>query len=135
MKGKRKAFGGRNRGRGLKRRGRDRYESDFLPVIAFVEKRMRVSKDMKGKKLKFLVRMGVKEGSLLFTDDYPSYKVLEGDYERRSINHSKGEYEKGEVHVSSFEGEFPVFRILLSVHRRVAKNNLGLYVASYELHR
>ncbi len=134
-----KALGRKARKRCLKRRGRGNYEKDCLPVIAFCERKgrkiLKMSPDLKEKRLKGLVKGVVERGSLLITDEYPAYKVLDKIYKRKTVNHSKGEYAEGERHVNTCEGEFSVMRSFLMVHRGIAKYNLSLYLSFYGLHR
>jgi len=94
-----------------------------------------MSPDLKGERLKGLVERLVERGSVLITDEYPVYKVLDEFYERKKVNHSEGEYAEGERHVNTCEGEFSVMRMFLMVHRGVAKYNLSLYLSFYGLHR
>jgi len=134
-----KALGRKARERGQKRRGRGNYEKDCVPVIALCEregrKTLKMSPDLKGERLKGLVKGMVERGSLLITDEYPAYKVLDKIYKRKTVNHSKGEYAEGGRHVNTCEGEFSVMRLFLMVHRGVAKYNLSLYLSFYGLHR
>ena len=86
--GKIKALGRKARKRGLKRRGRGNYDKDCVTVIAWCEREgrkiLKMSPDLKGERLKGLVERLVERGSLLITDEYPVYKVLDEFYERES---------------------------------------------------
>jgi len=91
--------------------------------------------DLKGERLKGLVERLVERGSVLLTDEYPVYKVLDKFYERKTVNHSEGGYAEGEGHVNTCEGEFSVMRLFFMVHCGVAKYNLSLYLSFYGMHR
>jgi len=54
-------------------------------------------------------------------------------YRHENVNHSIGEYARGEVHINTCESS--TFRPFIAVHRGVAKCNIPLYVSLYQLHR
>jgi len=102
-----------------------------VPIVALCEREekkiVKVSIDLKGERLKRLV----KRGNVLLTDEYIVYKVMERFYEGKIVNHSKEIYAEGERHVNTCECEFSLMRLFLMIHRGVAKYNLPLYVSLY----
>ena len=134
-----KELGRRPRKRGLKRRGRGRYQADRPPIIALILRggyRMVFSakRATKATIQKIISSLQIREGSTIFTDEYTIYLFLSGIFNHQLVNHSKGEYARGEAHVNSCEGEFSVFKTFIRIHRGVAKYNLPLYVSLYQLH-
>jgi transposase-like protein len=127
------------RKRGLKKRGRGTFYSDKVAILGLICR--------KGVKVLVMVRrvlsyfvlkvvgMFVREGGKVYTDDFASYRVLDGSYMHYVICHSMGWYADGRVHVNLAEGEFSVFRLFMGVHRGVNKENMAEYLAWYNAHR
>ena len=134
-----KLLGRKPRRRGLKRRGRGTYREDKVPVLAFIERGGRmlftVAKDVTEETVLSLAKPRIKPGSIVCTDNFTSYKILSNLYRHETVNHSVGEYARGEAHVNTCEGEFSIFRLFISIHRGVAKYNMPLYTSLYQLHR
>jgi transposase-like protein len=130
-----KLLGRRPRRRGLKRRGRGTYREDKVPVLAFIERGGRrllvTSGDVTEETILALAKPRIKPGGIVYTDNFTSYNILSNLYRHETVNHSIGEYARGEAHVNTCEGEFSVFRPFISIHRGVAKYNMPLY----QLHR
>jgi ISXO2 transposase-like protein len=59
----------------------------------------------------------VEPEALVYHDDSRPYGVLDGVFNHESVNHSAGEYARGDVHTDTIEGEFSVLRPWLSVFR------------------
>jgi transposase len=127
-----------SRKRGLKRRGRGNFLSDKPPIFAIVSrKRKRVfSVEFNAETffIQWLLNKYVSRNSLINTDDFPSYKAVEG-FKQVSLNHSKREYVKGRYHVNSCESEFSILKPFMAVHRGVNKYHLRFYLACFQLHR
>ena len=127
------------RSRGLKRRGRGRYEVDKVPVFAFVERGgarlFTAAKDVTESTILALVEQRIEPGSKAYTDEYPPYKTLNTIYNHESVNHSIGEYVRGDVHINTCEAEFSILRPFIALHRGIAKYNIQLYTKLYQLHR
>ena len=54
-------------------------------------------------KLHEFIRSNVAIGSTLYTDQNRSYWGLEDDYDHQTVNHSVGEYVKGQAHTNGLE--------------------------------
>jgi len=126
-------------GRKPRRRGRGTYGEDKVPVLAFIERGGRMliaaAKNVTEETILALAKPRIKPGSIAYTDNFTPYKILSNLYRHETVNHSIGEYARGEVHINTCEGEFSIFRPFMSVHRGVAKCNMPLYVSLYQLHR
>jgi transposase-like protein len=134
-----KLLGRKPRRRGLKRRDRGTYRGDKVPVFAFIERGGRrfftSARDVTEENILSVATSCIKPGSIVYTDNFTSYNVLNDLYRHGTVNHSIGEYARGEAHVNTCEEEFSIFRPFISIHRGVAKYNMPLYVSLYQLHR
>jgi len=57
----------------------------------------------------------------IYHDDYCTYGILDGSFKHESVNHSAGEYVRGDVHTNTIEGEFSVLRPWLQTFRGISK--------------
>ncbi|MFQ5615176.1 MAG: transposase, partial [Anaerolineales bacterium] len=72
-------------------------------------------------------------GATVYTDGYNIYNFLRrSGYQHATVNHSAGEYARGEVHVNTVEGWWSLLRDHLRIHRGVSKVYLPLYVMRFE---
>jgi transposase-like protein len=56
------------------------------------------------KTLQPLIHKNVRKGSRLYTDEHKSYRGLKKNYKHATVNHSKKEYVRGDVHTNTIEG-------------------------------
>ena len=140
-KGIRKNLGRRPRKRGLKIKGRGSYSKDKPPVIGMTERgsgtiHLEVTMNVKQDTLKPLTEHHIKKGSTVYTDEYSVYDFLESSgYSHESVNHSIGEYARGDVHINTQEGTWSLFRPSIEAGRGISKERLPLYAASFEFFR
>jgi transposase-like protein len=79
-----------------------------------------------------LVREHVHEASRLVSDKAQHYKFT-GHAEHESVDHSKFEWARGDVHTNTLEGFFSVFkRGLIGVYQRVDQKHLGRYLSEFD---
>jgi transposase-like protein len=71
----------------------------------------------------------------IYHDDYRAYGILDGCFRHESVNHSAGEYARGDIHTNTIEGEFSVLRLWLQTFRGISKEYAYLYCAHYQLLR
>ena len=71
----------------------------------------------------------------IYHDDYRAYGILDGSFRHGSVNHSPGEYARGDIHTNTIEGEFSVLRPWLQAFRGMSKEYAYLYCAHYQLLR
>ena len=70
--------------------------------------------------------------SLVATDDNKSYKYLGSRIPHQSVNHSRGEYVRGEVHTNSIESFWSLLkRGVVGTYHNVSKDYLPLYLAEF----
>ncbi len=140
-KGIRKNLGRNPRKRGLKIKGRGSYSKDKPPVIGMVERKsgtihLDVTLDVKQDTMKPIVERHIEKGSKVYTDEYSVYDFLgSSGYLHESVNHSAGEYARGDVHINTQEGTWSLFRPFIEAGRGVSKERLPLYAASFEFFR
>jgi hypothetical protein len=73
-------------------------------------------------------------GSMLYTDSASSYRLITG-YAHDSVNHTKKEYARGDVHENRAECLFSLLKSYLRVFRGVSKTNLPGYVGFFQFLR
>ncbi len=140
-KGIRKNLGRKPRKRGLKIKGRGSYRKDKPPVIGMVEREsgtihLEVTRNVTKDTVKPIVEGHIEKGSMVYTDEYSVYDFLQSSgYSHESVNHSAGEYARGDVHINTQEGMWSLFRPAMEVGRGVSKERLPLYTASFEFFR
>ena len=75
----------------------------------------------------------VAKGSTLFTDESICYKgVGRKGYDHRSVNHSRGEYVRGEVSTNSIESFWSIFkRAVYGTYTHLSKKHLQRYLDEF----
>lgn len=140
-KGIKKNLGREPRKRGLKIKGRGSYRKDKPPVIGMTEREsgtlhLEVTMNVKQDTVEPIVERHIEKGSKVYTDEYSVYDFLEREgYFHESVNHSAGEYARGDVHINTQEGTWSLFRPFIEAGRGVSKERLPLYVAAFEFFR
>jgi len=120
----RKGTGPHKRGRGTRK----------TPVVALVERGGRVrSKKMErlsGENLKAAVRENVHPLARIMSDELAAYKGIGKHFEggHALVNHSRGEYARGDVHVNNAESYFALLkRGVMGAFHHVSARHLGRY--------
>jgi transposase-like protein len=127
--------------RGLRAgRGRGGWDKDVIPVFTIIGRDGHEvyipSRDVRGGTVARIASRHIEAGSRIYTDSFPSYNVLQGiGYRHEYVNHSMGEYVRGEVHINNCENRASILRPWLSVHRGVSKDNLKTYLSLFQLQR
>ncbi len=140
-KGIKKSLGREPRKRGLKIKGRGSYRKDKPSVIGMVEREsgtihLEVTMDVTRNTVKPIVEEHIEKGSTVYTDDYAVYDFLSSSgYYHESVNHSAGEYARGDVHINTQEGVWSLYRPFIQAGRGISKERLPLYTASFEFFR
>lgn len=66
--------------------------------------------------------------SIIYTDGLEAYRVLKRNYTHESVNHSKDEFVRGNVHTNTIEGSFSLFkRKINGIHHFVSPKHLHRY--------
>ena len=107
-------------------------------VVAGVERggrvKARTATDVTGDTLPMHLNAMVQRSAHLMTDERPAYVRLGRAFAQHdSVNHSEGEYARGNVTTNSVEGFFAnLKRAIIGTHHAVSKKHLHRYVAESE---
>jgi transposase-like protein len=125
------------RQRGLKRRGRGTWESERVPVFGLIcrggQLRLFALRNVQSVTIRPMVEQMVRKGATVYTDSYAIYHFLgQAGYQHATVNHSAGEYARGDVHCNTIECTWSWLRQMLRTYRGVSKVYLPLYVTQFE---
>jgi transposase-like protein len=80
-----------------------------------------------------IVNANVADGSRVHTDESRLYGRTKRSVKREKVNHSAGEYARGDVTTNSVEGYFSIFeRGLVGVYQHVGEQHLKRYLAEFD---
>ena len=133
-----KPLGRDARRRGLKKGpGRGHADKDTPCVIAWVSRAgnavLQVVQDFTAKTVEHAATAALEKGSRVFTDSAKSYRVLSTlGFEHESVNHSQGEWVRGEVHENRAEMIWSLLKFYLWTFRGVSKGLLPGYVGFFQ---
>ena len=108
-----------------------------IPVVSVIkrggEARSFVSRSIKGKALKGIVRQNVEETAHIMTDSFLSYRGLDEEYAGHDwVDHSK-HYVRGIVHTNFAESFFSLLkRGILGTFHHVSEQHLPRYLAEFD---
>ena len=70
----------------------------------------------------------------IYTDEWEAYKgIADGDTEHKTVNHSEGEYVKGDVHTNSLENIWSLLkRSIIGAYHQVSTKHLDAYLDELE---
>jgi len=116
------------------------WDKDVIPVFTIIGRNgyevYIPSRDVRGETVARIASRHIEAGSRIYTDSFPSYNVLQGmGYRHEYVNHSMGEYARGEVHINNCENRASLLRLWLSAHRGISKDNLDAYLSLFQLQR
>jgi transposase len=123
--------------RGLKRRGRGTWDSDRVPILGLLyqggEVRLVTLRNVQTATIRPVIKGMVRKGARVYTDSYGVYHFLgRAGYQHATVNHSAGEYARGEVHCDTVECTWSWLRQAIRTYRGVSNVYLPLYVAQFE---
>lgn len=68
----------------------------------------------------------------IFTDEASAYRSLERRFYHRTINHSLGEYVRGNIHTNTIEGAWSLFkRGILGIQHHISEKHLNRYLDEF----
>lgn len=87
--------------------------------------------------LKGAIRENIEQGSQVSTDDFTSYRGLAHmGYAHESVNHSKFEWVRGDIHTNTIEGHWGLFRrAVKGTHVHISKKHLWKYISEFSYRR
>jgi transposase-like protein len=132
-----KRLGRKPRRRWLRRRGRGRWSQDKPAIFTLVERggleEYVPSSNVEAETARKVVGRRVSKASRLYTNGFDIYLGLDdAGYIHESVNHSAGEWVRGECHSNSCENRESLLRPWLALHRGLCRDNLSLYLAAFK---
>ncbi len=77
-----------------------------------------------------LMQAHIAPGANVMKDDFGGYRNLPDTYNHQTVNHSAGEYVRGEAHTNGIEGAWSLLkRQIYGIHHWVSPKHLGRYVS------
>jgi len=108
------------------------------PVLGILERYGKVYavpvKNTQSKNIKPIIKEIVKDGTVVYTDEWTAYRSLDKEYQRGVICHSAGEYVNGDIHTNGIENFWSHFkRTIIGTYFQISDQHLASYVneASY----
>lgn len=99
------------------------------------EMRAKVIPDMKAANVTQFIKSNVKKGSRLLTDKSRNYDQVAKGYHRHSVDHHRGEYVRGDIHVNNIETFWAhVKRSIKGTHKVISKKYLQAYLDGFVFH-
>lgn len=131
-------FGGKMKNMSLKKRKamRDMWSANKTMVIGVLNRpdkkiTARVAPGFGVRKIQDTVRANVKPGSVLYTDEAPSYKHLH-EFQHESVKHTDFEYVRGSVHTNSIESFWATMkRAYVGTFHHLSAKHLWRYVNEF----
>ena len=89
--------------------------------------------DVKGDTLREIVAAHLDGKTVVYTDDNRTTKYAARDFESDSVNHSIGEYVRGEAHTNTIESYFAIMRRgIIGTYHHVSQQHLKRYLAEFD---
>jgi transposase-like protein len=107
-------------------------------VFSLVERKGRVRShhvtDVSAKTLRPILQAHVDAATFIMTDEGAAAKKIGSEFDRHgSVNHSIGEYVRGDIHINTAEGYFSVFkRGIYGTFHHVSQQHLKRYLAEFD---
>lgn len=112
--------------------------NDKTPVLAMVERQGRVAvkpvANVRGNTLKAVIMAQVSPEAHIYTDELRAYKGIGKNFASHdSVNHSAGEYVRGDVTSNTVESFFATFkRGINGIYHAVSKEHLHRYTSEFQ---
>jgi transposase-like protein len=107
-------------------------------VFSLIERKGRVRShhvtEVSAKTLRPILQAHVDAATFIMTDEGGAAKKIGSEFERHdSVNHSIGEYVRGDIHINTAEGYFSVFkRGIYGTFHHVSQQHLKRYLAEFD---
>lgn len=117
------------------RRKRDRKE--IPAVLGMIERdgkfeARKVSTPSK-KVLVGLIQERISKSAKVYTDTYPAYKSVGKTHSHETVNHSKDEWVRGQVHTNTIENAWSLFkRSIVGAYHKISEKHLDAYLDEFE---
>lgn len=102
------------------------------PILGLIQRGGRVViapiKNRSSDTLRTLIKTHVAQGSTIYTDGWASYRGLKDIYDHDYVDHSVGEYSRGQVHTNTIEGIWASFKkSIRNTHHFVSDKHIEAY--------
>ncbi len=111
---------------------------DKTPVMGILERstkkiKARITEPVSGVMLRGRIMETVGEGAMVYTDQNPSYPgLVKKNYRHQAVNHSAGEYIKGQAHTNGVESFWSMLkRGHMGVYHKMSRKHLQRYIDEY----
>ena len=110
---------------------------DKEPVFALVERDGRVRSfhvpEVTGRNLREIVETQLAGGTVIYTDGDHTTRYSASSFKTDFVNHSAGEYVRGDAHTNTVEGYFSIMkRGINGVYHHVSQQHLKRYLGEYD---
>jgi len=127
-----------SRRRAFRRRGRSSWIHDKPAVFILVGRRgggdYAPSINVEAEAAIEIVGRHILKNSTIYTDSFKSYLGLSRlSYIHEYVNHSEGEWVRGECYINNCENRASILRPWLSIHRGICRDNLKPYLAAFKI--
>jgi transposase-like protein len=80
-----------------------------------------------------IIRENLAQEAKVITDDAGYYRNLDKEFMHAFVNHSAGQYGRGEIHTNTIEGYFSIFkRGMKGVYQHCSEKHLHRYLAEFD---
>lgn len=131
--------GGKPRNKNQENWKKSGHATEKAPVVAMVQRggsvRAQVVPKVNGKNLKKVIDENVDKSATLMTDEASYYRKPGKEFKggHHTVNHSQGEYARGNVTTNTVEGFFSILkRGMIGTFHSVSKKHLHRYVSEFE---
>lgn len=121
-----------------KRDGSNRGTKGKVTVFGMLERggelRTGEMPNLQARTVQQVIRAHVKPGTVIMTDEHPSFVGLQGDYHHHSVNHSAGEYVRHFcLHSNGIESVWALFkRQIIGTHHWLSPKHLSRYLGEMQ---
>jgi ISXO2-like transposase domain len=123
-----------NMNRGRRKKFQESGKDNKVAVMGMVQRGGKAKlKVIGGNTFKETVRQHVDTSAYLITDSHSGYVGLDQEYTgHQSVNHSQGEYKRGQIYTNTVEGFFSNFkRGLIGVYHSMSEKHLFRYCEEF----
>ncbi len=110
-------------------------KSAVVGIKSRVDKKVKakVTETVKREELQSMIKETVRDGSTIYTDENLGYSGLnKKGYKHERVNHSAGEYIKGQAHTNGMESFWSMLkRGFMGMYHKMSKKHLQRYVDEY----
>jgi len=107
-----------------------------IPVLGIIERDGKVYAipvtDTRSKTILPIINNKVEKGSVVYTDEWKSYRTLGKNYQHSFINHGANEFVSGDVHTNNIEGFWALLkRGLTGIYHHMSDKHLEKYINEF----